>query len=134
MFNYIFRCPSNATIIKMDDDIAVDLPKIIEKSKTNLQTIGGWIHSKMNVRRRNSKWSLNKNEFEQDTFPDFVSGWAYAMKMSIAQKIVSVAEMATNLWVDDVWITGIVKKFCNSKPWHKNFVNLKFTFLSAIVK
>ena len=102
----IFRCPSNATIVKMDDDIAVDLPKIIEKSKTNLQTIGGWIHSKMNVRRRNSKWSLNKNEFEQDTFPDFVSGWAYAMKMSIAQKIVSVAEMATNLWVDDVWITG----------------------------
>ena len=90
----------------MDDDIAVDIPKMIEKSGNSLETIGGWLHSKMNVRRRNSKWSLSKVEFEQDTFPDFVSGWAYAMTMSSAKPIVSLAETASNLWVDDVWVTG----------------------------
>ena len=70
----MLRCPSNAIIIKMDDDIAVDMPEMIKQSKNNLQTIGGWVHSKMNVRRRNSKWSLSKIEFHKDTFPDFVSG------------------------------------------------------------
>lgn len=103
------RCPRNATIIKMDDDIAVDIPKMIEKSGNSLETIGGWLHSKMNVRRRNSKWSLSKVEFEQDTFPDFVSGWAYAMTMSSAKRIVYLAETASNLWVDDVWVTGILR-------------------------
>ena len=90
----------------MDDDIAVDIPKMIEKSGNSLETIGGWLHSKMNVRRRNSKWSLSKVEFDQDIFPDFVSGWAYAMTMSSAKPIVSLAETASNLWVDDVWVTG----------------------------
>ena len=116
----------------MDDDISVDIPKMIEKSGNSLETIGGWLHSKMNVRRRNSKWSLSKVEFEEDTFPDFVSGWAYAMTMSSAKRIVSLAETTSNLWVDDVWVTGIIlfssyeQPIRISKSYNEIFVYLLF--------
>ena len=79
----------------MDDDIAVDLTKLITKTKSQISkdslTIGGWIHSGMNVRREQSKWALTKEEFGQDHFPDFASGWAYATNWRTAQVLVEEA-------------------------------------------
>ena len=79
----------------MDDDIVVDLTKFIIKTKSQISkdslTIGGWIHSGMKVRREQSKWALTKEEFGQDHFPDFASGWAYATNWRTAQMLVEGA-------------------------------------------
>ena len=101
------NCPNDGRIIKMDDDIGVDIPKMIIKS-LDVENIGGWIHEKMTVRRKASKWSLTKDEYKYDIYPDFVSGWAYAMDMKSAKKIVKLGleKFNGNLWIDDVWITG----------------------------
>ena len=107
------NCPDNTTIIKMDDDIAVNLPKMMKKSQT-IENMAGWVHQAMPVRRRASKWSLSKEEFKGDTYPDFLSGWAYAMTMHTAKKILDVGlESDNKLWIDDVWITGMLRSEAN---------------------
>lgn len=105
----VSQCSENATILKMDDDIAIDLPQIMAKIEGN--GMSGWIHSGMKVRRRASKWALKSNEFKEDTYPDFLSGWLYQMSMSNARLIVAKAEesMKDPLWIDDVWITGLLR-------------------------
>ena len=109
----------------MDDDIAVDLTKIITQAikdlivenDDNAPKIAGWVHSGMKVRRTNSKWALTTNEFERDVYPDFVSGWAYAMTSKTAYGLVQEAlKQREPLWIDDVWITGILfEQITNSK-------------------
>ena len=109
----------------MDDDIAVDLTKIITKANKDLiigkeestPKIAGWVHSNMKVRRTNSKWALTTTEFEKDVYPDFVSGWTYATTWKTAHALVQEAlKHKESLWIDDVWITGILfEKIANSK-------------------
>ena len=109
----------------MDDDIAVDLTKIITKAikdlivenDDNASKIAGWVHSGMKVRRTNSKWALTTTEFERDVYPDFVSGWTYAMTCKTARGLVQEAlKQRESLWIDDVWITGVLfEQIANSK-------------------
>lgn len=103
-----FQCPSDTVIVKMDDDIAVDLPRLLKKAQKSLLSIGGWVHSNMNVRRNFSKWAVTRQEFSEDVYPDFVSGWAYAMTSQSA-KIILAKATDDSFWIDDVWITGILR-------------------------
>lgn len=101
-------------VIKMDDDIAVDLISVAHKAMQDVQlhySIAGWTHRGMKVRRNASKWAVTKEEYAFDEFPDFVSGWVYATNLRTVQKLVSHAILDSNpLWIDDAWLTGIVRQ------------------------
>lgn len=108
----VSQCSPNATILKMDDDIAIDLPQIMQKiAAGNGSSLGGWIHSGMKVRRGASKWALKSEEYAGETYPDFLSGWLYHISMSYAKRIVEESQESKErpLWIDDVWITGLLR-------------------------
>ena len=98
----------------MDDDIAVDLIRLAQKAAKDVQfsdSIAGWTHRRMKVRRNASKWAVTWGEYGSDEFPDFVSGWAYATNLRTVKKLLDLAVLDPNpLWIDDAWITGIVRQ------------------------
>jgi hypothetical protein len=63
----------------------------------------------LKVRRAASKWAVTTDEYGPEIFPEFVSGWAYAVTASTARSLASKATEVPTLWIDDVWITGLVR-------------------------
>ncbi len=75
--------------------------------------MAGWLHSGMHVRRSRSKWAVTSDDYKGQTYPDFLSGWAYAMSKAVSDKIADeAAANAVNgkpFWIDDVWISGMIR-------------------------
>ena len=105
------NCDKAKLLIKMDDDISVDLPRIINNAyELPPYTIGGWVHQQLMVRRSRSKWAVTAEEYPKLFYPDFVSGWVYATGFDTIKILVQSAKNMKRFWIDDVWLTGIVRE------------------------
>lgn len=60
-----------------------------------------------------SKWYVSKDLYAGDEYPDFCSGLAYLMKTHVATKIYSICDQSNFLWIDDVFVTGILRENYN---------------------
>ena len=101
----------------MDDDIVVDVIRIYEQilrddsiaNKKIDSSMFGYIQMGLPVQRSPGwKWALNRNEQQQDYHPNFLSGWAYVTTPKVAEKVVKASKNIPLLWIDDVWVTGII--------------------------
>ena len=109
----VHYCHQARFVLKMDDDIVVDLFRILQLLKTSkvegsLKIAG----SLMNAEERNplrdekSKWYLTYDEYPWAKFPQFVSGWAYVTTIPVAERLVNCSEQSPYFWIDDVYVTG----------------------------
>ena len=101
----------------MDDDIVVDVMRIYQQilkensfgNNEKDDSIFGYIQMGLPVQRTSGwKWSLSRKELSQDFHPDFLSGWAYITTPNVARKLVIASSNFPLLWIDDVWVTGII--------------------------
>lgn len=106
-------CPQTKFIIKMDDDIIVDIYRFRSLLKSRYE------HRKMlilgllqllarPIRNPKSKWYVSQSDFAQETYPNFLSGWAYAMTIDAATKITNLSQRVSYFWIDDVYVTGVL--------------------------
>ena len=111
-------------VLKMDDDIVVDFMRIYQqilKEITNPSenddinnSLYGYIQMGLPVQRTPGwKWALSTDEFKEEFHPNFLSGWAYITTPNVANKLVNVSKQARILWIDDVWVTGILASKAN---------------------
>lgn len=113
-------CPSAKFILKTDDDIYADIFQIVDVMLVELinskrtyacQNMGG------NKPQRNPKntWYVSEDLYPREEYPVFCSGGAYVMKADDATKIYSVCNKTNFLWIDDVFVTGILRDMYNSQ-------------------
>ncbi|XP_076766367.1 beta-1,3-galactosyltransferase 5 isoform X1 [Xylocopa sonorina] len=107
-------------LIKTDDDIVIDIFEVVKflvDRRIKENALSGYVLTKMKpVRILNSKWFVTKEEFPYNVYPDFLSGWFYVTSLKIAQLLVRTSENFKNLfWIDDVFITGILREKCGIK-------------------
>ncbi|XP_076041592.1 beta-1,3-galactosyltransferase 5-like [Oratosquilla oratoria] len=106
-------CPQAKFIIKMDDDIVVDLFQfrhmLMSRYKERDNLILGLVQYQAKpVRNKESKWYVTDEEYPAMFYPIFASGWVYAMTLDAAKKIVAESFKVPYFWIDDVFITGIL--------------------------
>lgn len=65
------------------------------------------------VRDTTSRWYINEDLFPDDNYPDFCSGTAYLMTSDAAAKIYSTSNNTKFLWIDDVFVTGVLREKYN---------------------
>ena len=110
----IHYCPQAQLILKMDDDIVVDLFQLLDlvrnKSLTGLQIAGAMLTSNERnpVRERASKWYVSRDDYAPSKYPPFVSGWAYVTTVQAAIQLVRRAESFPFFWIDDTYVTGML--------------------------
>ncbi|XP_043508318.1 beta-1,3-galactosyltransferase 5 isoform X1 [Frieseomelitta varia] len=102
-------------LIKTDNDIVLDvfeMLKLLKKKTMNENAISGYVLRKMKpIRISNNKWFVTNEDFSGDVYPDFLSGWFYITNLKVAQLLVYASEKIKNfLWIDDVFITGILRQ------------------------
>lgn len=97
----------------MDDDIMVDIFGLQIKLNNQYPNLDNILlgYKQMGLlpqRSKNSKWFVSKEEFKQDIYPDFLSGWAWMTSPFTAKSLVNQAQVSDMFWIDDLWITGML--------------------------
>lgn len=108
------NCDHVPYIMKMDDDIIVNIYEVLdklEKIKINNSLVGHILENMNPIREPANKWFVTKDEYLPDSYPPFVSGWLYVTTPSVASKLIDQANSYSKyFWIDDAFITGILRE------------------------
>lgn len=119
-------CPNANFVIKCDDDMFIDimqwldwrdadLKKSQENNLTNLPELYcmPFIHTKPQ-RDNTSKYFVSWEEWPEEYYPDYCSGWAYGISVKAIRKLYTVTSPSTFLWMDDAF-TGVLRKLAEKR-------------------
>ena len=111
------NCDHVSYIMKMDDDIVINLYEVLDKLENIVinNSIAGYVFENMlPIRDPANKWFVTKDEFADDSYPRFLSGWLYVTTYSVISKLMEQANSHSKyFWIDDVFVTGILREKSN---------------------
>lgn len=111
------ECESAKFIVKIDDDTVFDifhlnryLKQLANDRKNEEKFIAGYVLAdKPPIRVSANKWFVTRKEYPNDRYPDYVSGWLYVTTPTTARAIVRQSLTQRFFWIDDTWITGVLR-------------------------
>ncbi|XP_042204196.1 beta-1,3-galactosyltransferase 5-like [Homarus americanus] len=103
------HCPHVPWTLHADDDILIDtffLNKFLKHNATTDSFICyNWKSSKI---RRDGRWCVRSEEFPDLNYPSYCAGGAWVIATHLGSRLLHAAKTARFLWVDDVYITGVL--------------------------
>lgn len=116
----VYFCSQARYIMKVDDDIFVNMPNLIafltkdlsEWGARNLVLCQPTLNS-MARRSYRSKWRVSFKEFPHKYYPTYCQGWAIIYSPDVVFRLYHEAQQSEYFWIDDVHITGILAKRLN---------------------
>lgn len=117
------ECPKATFIIKMDDDTVYDifylrdyLESFIENNSPPNDFLAGFIlANKKPIRNVANKWYVSIDEYSKPNYPNYLSGWLYITNPKTAQKLVIESQRQPFMWIDDTWVTGVLRELKDIK-------------------
>lgn len=133
------HCPRASFILKTDDDMFINVPKLlafVEKHSADKRTIYGRLAKKWKpIRNKKSKYYVSPQQYGPSTFPQFTTGPAYLMTHDCVHDLYVRALNETYLKLEDVYTTGIVAQKLGIKRVHVNeFLNRRIAFNQCNIK
>lgn len=113
-------CKNVEYVIKMDDDIVVNLYKmrsvLLDFKWGDKKVMAGYVLRNMKpIREPRNKWFVKREEYSATTYPLFLSGWFYITTPKVSQSIYHLSQKVPYFWIDDVYVTGILADKLNIK-------------------
>ena len=121
-------CNNSKTILKTDDDVVVNVNKLMESSE-DLEDdfIGYLLKTEVPFRNENSVWFVPQNIYPDSNYPIYMRGSAYMMRTrNMGQLLAAVHNYSGLMYdIDDMFITGIIASKVgfgrsNSQVFHLN--------------
>ncbi|XP_037033177.1 beta-1,3-galactosyltransferase 1-like [Bradysia coprophila] len=108
-------CSDAKLVLKTDDDMFVDIFQLVEVMLVELvysNNAYACLNMKGNkpIRSVDNVWYVSEDLYSGEEYPEFCSGTAYLMKTQVAAKIFSVSNQTKFFWIDDVYVTGILRE------------------------
>lgn len=66
------------------------------------------------VRDSKAKWSVSSDEYEGEFYPDYCNGFALVLASDLASRLSKKSAEIKFFWIDDVFVTGIVRQAVNA--------------------
>ena len=112
------HCPTAQMLVKVDDDVFVNVYRLVEFYKFYMykhtrfsELVNCAVSKGTRVRRgKRQQWSVTKEEFSAAVYPDYCMGYAEIFSRDAAQRIYDVANITKFLWIDDVFVTGVLRE------------------------
>ena len=133
-----------------DDDFLIDLHLFVEKMNSIVNKYQNTNRTQfpiiclfrrgideIAVRVRSSKWYVSYNEYHKSFYPPYCHGGMYVTSQPVAMRLWNVSRTAPMLRLDDVWITGILRRrmnFSDELVYKFDDVTTHFGTVSDIVK
>ncbi|XP_055911073.1 beta-1,3-galactosyltransferase 5 [Eupeodes corollae] len=110
------KCFRAKFIIKIDDDVVFDLFHLryylegLEINGSPNKFMAGYVlDNKTPIRLTANKWSVTRDEYPGDVYPDYLSGWLYITNPITALQLVRRSQSEKFFWIDDTWVTGVLR-------------------------
>ncbi|KAL4720030.1 hypothetical protein ACJJTC_009272 [Scirpophaga incertulas] len=101
-------------IVKVDDDIVFNLANtyklLLSLGIQQNLLMGYMLNNTVPRRQKQNKWYVSEVEFTGSMYPSYLSGWYYITTSTVAKKISDEAIYHQFFWIDDIFITGILRK------------------------
>lgn len=113
------ECSVAKYIIKIDDDTVFDVYHLVSylenlestADDSNEHLLAGYIlDGKKPIRLQASKWYVTFQEFSENVYPDYLSGWLYITNPKTARSLVAESQIQPYFWIDDTWVTGVLRE------------------------
>lgn len=115
------ECRKAKFIIKLDDDIIFDIFHLkrymdslelenLQLVKSDALLAGYVLDARPAIRNQANKWYVRPEEYSQNIYPPYLSGWLYVTNPKTALRLVDRAQEEPIFWIDDTWVTGILRK------------------------
>ena len=118
----ISYCPSANMIVKVDDDVIVNMNKLMQYYylKDSLFELKNMLYCHVEsgapaMRNVNDKWYVTRDEFAPEIYPDYCAGYAYIMTPDLAKRLLDAASTTPYFWIDDIYVTGILMRKINEQ-------------------
>lgn len=118
VFKYaIYHCPRAKYILKTDDDVFVNMPRMIDFLSIDLSPYGAnnllfctpYREARV-MRSYRSKWRVGFSEYPYRMYPPYCPGWALLYSPDILFALYVEVQKSKYFWIDDVLITGTLVK------------------------
>ncbi|XP_059173045.1 beta-1,3-galactosyltransferase 5-like [Physella acuta] len=105
-------CPGTQYVLRTDDDIDVNLEKIVDAMKMTSQKMENFILAKTKknegpVRNKHWKVYISEEEYPNSTYPTFGLGGLLGYPMGTVRLLYQAALRVKPIWLDDVFITAL---------------------------
>ncbi|KAM7313159.1 beta-1,3-galactosyltransferase 5-like [Ixodes scapularis] len=103
-------CHNISFLFKCDDDTFVNVGNLLNamKDKRTDAIYGDLYINERPHRDPSSKYYVSEKDYNGITFPPFVTGTLYMLGGSILRRLFEASEVATFVWLEDVFLTGFV--------------------------
>lgn len=118
VFKYaIYYCPHAKYILKTDDDVFVNMPRMVDflnldlsPSGTNNLLFCTPYRNARAMRSYRSKWRVSFYEYPDRYYPPYCPGYALLYSPDVLFALYNKVQKSKYFWIDDVLITGILLK------------------------
>ena len=103
----IKNCPNTKNVMKTDDDMWVNVPKIVKTFNREplSKTVAGFcMFNARPIRSKASKWYASPENYPRDKYPDFCSGTGYIMDIKTAINVHKTSVDVPFLYLEDVYV------------------------------
>ncbi|KAH3883790.1 hypothetical protein DPMN_007758 [Dreissena polymorpha] len=111
-------CSEIDYMLKLDEDVFVNIPVLIKYLKTFRYTTDGSIHGHINSDspvRRTGKWAVKWTDFPMPQYPNYAAGNSYVISGNIISRMFTVSEYLPYIPIEDVFVTGILGKIVKAE-------------------
>ncbi|XP_045138124.1 beta-1,3-galactosyltransferase 5-like [Portunus trituberculatus] len=127
------RCPHATFLVKADDDAFIDVPALRGLLSRTFSMPPPRLTLACNVLpagmqpQREGKWAVSHEDYPWSEYPTYCAGLAYVITPALADQLARVAQagVAPQLWVDDVWVTGLLAEVLRLRP---HYLNLRYSY------
>lgn len=135
MMNWLdTHCPNTRYAMKVDADIFVNifyLKDYLKYCPRRSFVTGSVINDGEPKRDGNNKWKLTKEQYPEDSFPEYVSGAGYVFSRDMAGRITWAARYVKLVHLEDVYVGLCLKlldvqpKYAYSLPFMRNLFEVQ---------
>lgn len=127
------HCTHATYLVKADDDAFIDVPalKALLGRTFSLppprRTLACNVLPAGTQPQRTGKWAVSTVDYPWPEYPRYCAGLAYVATPDLAEELARVAQasVAPRIWVDDVWVTGLLAESLHLYP---HFLNLRYSY------
>ena len=123
-------CNEAEFLLKADDDAFIDVYQLFSllrrlESRDIHNSLVCNVSPHRTEVRRTDKWAVTTLEYESSTYPAYCSGLAYVASPNVINDLLSVLPYGRFLWVDDVYMTGVLAELSNTRHF---YLNLRYSY------
>ena len=109
----VSNCPRIRYLLKIDDDVFLNLPRLLKYISKHAQTntiLGCLVSHSSPFRSIFSKWRVSWDQYNEEEYPEYISGPAYLISGDVLYKLYQSTKHVPKFMFEDVYITGLCRR------------------------